>query len=410
MEPGQSERAPGSTPSASPTASLVDVVEKGGRLYVTVELPGVSAGEIDIRISEGLLDICAEREALASWLSHNQEARAGGIVGCSRQLADTLRLLCEAATTDANVLLCGETGTGKELFARTLHEWSSRARGSFVAVDCTVLTETLAGSLLFGHEKGSFTGADRACAGLIRQAHCGTLFLDEVGELTPALQKAFLRVLQERRFRPIGSPAEVDSDFRLVAATNRDLQRSAARGQFREDLLYRLQSYRIELPVLRSRTEDIPPLAEYHVERLCRRHGFPTKQMTPEFTRTLVLYPWPGNVRELISALEQALFAAQQETTLFPKHLPQHIRIQVARSALEARGGGNPAEPSGLSAAEPLPRLHDLRSTISARAEKRYLAGLVLHAGSDVDRACRLSGLSRSRLYSLLKKHHITLH
>lgn len=410
MDPELSKRAPLPTPSGPPSAKLVDVVEEGGRLYVTVELPGVSAGEIDIRISDSLLDICAERESLAAWLSHNEDHHTGVIVGCSRPLTDTLRMLYEAAASDANVLLCGETGTGKELFARALHEKSARARGSFVAVDCTVLPETLADSLLFGHEKNFFAGADITCAGLIRQARCGTLFLDEVGELSPTLQKAFLRVLQERRFRPTDGHAEVDSDFRLVAATNRDLQRSVARGHFREDLLYRLQSCRIELPALRRRTDDIPPLTDYHVERLCRRYGFPAKQMTPEFIRTLVLYPWPGNVRELISSLEQAVLAAPLEETLFPKHLPQHIRIQVARSALESRRGGGSGTPTGAPAAGCWPRLHDLRSWVFDLAEKQYLAGLVQLTGPDVSQGCRLSGLSRSRLYTLLKKHRITLH
>jgi two-component system NtrC family response regulator len=410
MEPELSKRAPLATSLGPSTVKLVDVVEEGGRLYVTVEFPGGSAGEVDIRLLDGLLDICAEREALPAWLSHNDDHHSGVIVGCSRPLTDSLTRLHDAAADDANVLLCGETGTGKELFARVLHEKSARARGNFVAVDCTVLPETLAGSLLFGHDKGSFAGADRTCARLVRQAHCGTLFLDEVGELSPTLQQALLRILQERRFRPIGGHAEAVSDFRLVAATNRDLQRSVARGLFHEDLLSSLQPCRIELPALRHRIDDIPLLADYHVERLCRRYGFPAKQMTPEFIRALVLYPWPGNVRELISALEQALLAAPLVVTLFARHLPQHIRIQVARSALEAQRGGGSGKLSGAPAAGCLPRLHDLRSVVFDLAEKQYLASLVQLAGPDVSQACRLSGLSRSRLYTLLKKHSITLH
>jgi len=362
-----------------------------------------------VRISEDLLNICAEGKSLDPWLCHCCKDGSGAIVGRSRQLRDCLRLLVEAAATEANVLLCGETGTGKELLARALHEKSARAQGNFVTVDCTALSEILVCSLLFGHEKGSFTGAGKSCEGLVRQAHCGTLFLDEVGELSPTLQKAFLQHLQERRSRPIGSPNEVYSDFRLVATTNCDLQRRVARGRFRQDLLYRLQACRIELPTLRSRSEDIQPLADYHLDRLCRRHGFTAKQMTPEFIRILALYPWPGNVRELISSLEQALIAAQFERILFPKHLPQHIRIQVARSSFEDRRSKT-LQPAIRPTDGPLPRLHELRSEVYALAEQLYLASLVRHARQDVRRACRLSGLSRSRLYSLLKKHRISLH
>ncbi len=408
MGPKRPVPTPVSDPSGLKPSSRVDVVERGGRLYVNVELPGVSADEIDVRISDVLLNICAEREMLDSVVSHHTDDLFGDIIGNSKKLSDCLTLLLEAATTDASILLYGETGTGKELFARAIHKNSPRAQGNFVAVDCTVLPETIVGSILFGHEKGSFTGADKTCEGLIRQAHCGTLFLDEVGELSPTLQKSFLRVLQERRFRPIGNNAEVESDFRLIAATNRDLQQSVAQGQFRKDLFYRLQSYLIKLPPLRDRTDDIKILASYHVDRLCQRHGFCPKQLTPEFIRTLSLYPWPGNIRELINSLEQALFMAQQEKTLFAKNLPQHIRIQAAKAALKSRSISD-APPSKYTS-ENLPCLQDFRTGVFRLAEKQYLASLVRQAGQNVRQACQLSGLSRSRLYSLLKKHQIALH
>ncbi len=389
------------------TSSLVDVVEEEGRLYVTVELPGVSASEIDVRISDGLLDICSVREARTARSGSRRPDPFEEIVGSSQPLLACIGALREAAATDASVLLCGETGTGKELFARAIHKHSSRAQGNFVAVDCTVLPETIVGSLLFGHEKGSFTGADQSCAGLIRQAHCGTLFLDEVGELSPTLQKAFLRVLQEHRFRPIGHHAEVESDFRLVAATNRDLEQSVTSGQFRQDLLYRLRSYLIALPPLRNRSEDIQALARYHIDRLCTRHGFTTKRLSPEFHRTLELYPWPGNVRELINTLEQALFMARHEPTLFAKHLPQALRIQVAKASLAASHATCDQQ---TASAEELPCLQDFRSHVFHQAEQQYLAALAHHAGQNVHQACQLAGLSRSRLYSLLKKHRIVLH
>lgn len=390
----------------------IEIVEKEGRIYyVNVELPGVSVAEIDVRISEGLLNLCTDREAFTAGVCHKTDQLFGEIVGTSQQLSACLKSLEEASSTDASVLLCGETGTGKELFARAVHRYSARAQGNFVAVDCTVLPESIVSSLLFGHEKGSFSGADKTFEGLIRQAHRGTLFLDEVGDLSPTLQKAFLRVLQEHQFRPIGNHFEVESDFRLVAATNRDLLQSVAHGQFRRDLFYRLHCSLIELPPLRSRTDDIQPLAVYYVDRLCQSHGFCAKQLTPDFIMSLCAYPWPGNVRELINTLEQTLFMAKQERTLFARHLPQHIRVQVARSVFTSRHLIDSSKSSRpVDEQRSLPPLQDFRSGVFSMAEKYYLASLVQHAGQNVSQACQLSGLSRSRLYSLLKKHRISLH
>jgi two-component system NtrC family response regulator len=167
------------------------------------------------------------------------------------------------------------------LFAQAIHRNSPRADRNFVVVDCAALPETLAESLLFGHEKGSFTGAEKTQEGMISQAHGGTLFLDEVGELPLSLQKTFLRVLQERRFRPLGSAREVESDFRLVAATNRNLEEMAARHQFRSDLLFRLRSFAIDLPPLRERTEDIKEIARTQLDRLCECYGLPSKGFSP---------------------------------------------------------------------------------------------------------------------------------
>ena len=181
--------------------------------------------------------------------------KRAGIVGESQPIMESLELVSQAAGGDSNVLLTGETGTGKELFARAIHENSHRSRGNLVVVDCTALPDNLVESLLFGHEKGSFTGADRTMAGLIPQADGGTLFLDEIGELPINLQKSLLRVLQERRFRPVGSQVEKDVDFRLVAATNRNLDEMVRQKLFRHDLLFRLRAFVIELPPLRDRLE-----------------------------------------------------------------------------------------------------------------------------------------------------------
>jgi len=331
--------------------------------------------------------------------------KRNNIIGTSASLKACLDQVAQSAESDANVFITGETGTGKELFARAVHENSRRSKENFVIVDCTSLPETLVESLLFGHEKGSFTGAEKAQDGLVRQAHKGTLFLDEVGELPLSLQKAFLRVLQEHRFRPLGSNREVESDFRLVAATNRDLDEMVKEGKFRSDLLFRLRSFIIELPPLRERREDIKDLTRYHIDKFCERYGLPSKGFSPEFLDTLCSYSWPGNVREFVNTIDRTLATARCEQTLFPKHLPSQIRVQVAQSSLEA------ASPEDVAAGKPvqrLPKLQEFRDTIYAQAEKQYLQDLMEISGKDIPEACRISGLSQSRLYALLKKYSIS--
>lgn len=328
------------------------------------------------------------------------------IIGGSPELGACLDLLAQAAATDANVLISGETGTGKELFARAIHRNSSRAEGAFVVVDCATLPETLVESVLFGHEKGSFTGAEKAQEGLIRQAGGGTLFLDEVGELPFSTQKAFLRVLQEHRFRPVGSRREIESDFRLIAATNRNLDQMAQDIQFREDLLFRLKTFVIEVPPLRERTEDIKELARYHIDRFCERNGLTPKGFSPEFIDTLKAYHWPGNVRELVNALDRAVTAAHFEATLFPKHLPLDIRIRKARAVVVHKGPVENAAETGLMPGT-LPRIQDFREMAYVQAEKHYLEDLMTLCEGNVKEACRIAGISQSRLYALLQKYNI---
>jgi two-component system NtrC family response regulator len=325
------------------------------------------------------------------------------IIGNSPKLKACLDLVAQAAGSDANVLVTGETGSGKELFARAVHDNSARAGKDFVVVDCAALPETLIEGLLFGHEKGVFTGADHAREGLIRQAHGGTLFLDEVGELPVTLQRAFLRVLQERRFRPLGSQREVESDFRLVAATNRNLDKMVQEGRFREDLLFRLRSFTIDLPPLRERPEDIKELARFFMDRFCDRYGQPHKGCAPEFLKTLSSYTWPGNVREFVNAMERAVIESRSESILFPQHLPVEIRAQVARASVERE---TPAEVEAPAPTVFLPPLQEFRESVYNQAERQYLRDLMTIANHNMAEACRLSGLSQSRLYALLKKLH----
>lgn len=323
------------------------------------------------------------------------------IIGASPPINSCLEQVTQAAGCDASVLLTGETGSGKELFARAIHENCPRAVKAFVIVDCAALPQTLVESLLFGHEKGAFTGADQTRIGFVAQADKGTLFLDEVGELPLAVQKAFLRVLQERRFRPVGSQREAGSDFRLIAATNRDLAAMTRAGTFREDLLYRLRSFVIDLPPLRQRQEDIRHLARNHIDRLCERYRLPVKGFSPDFLRMLTRYPWPGNVRELFNALERTVAAAGTEAILFPKHLPTQIRVHVTRAAVSNHVVEHPPAPL---LPESFPKFHDFRESICNQAEKQYFKDLLAVARENMAEACRISGLSQSRLYAVLKK------
>jgi len=359
----------------------------------------------DVKLAvERALQYREKKQAAGRSLALDRE----GIVGKSALLKPCLDLLAKASGSEANVLLSGETGTGKELFAWAIHRNSARAHRNFVVVDCAALPETLLESTLFGHVRGAFTGADRARDGLIKQADEGTLFLDEVGELSFSIQKAFLRVLQERRFRPVGGSQEVRSDFRLIAATNRNLEEKAKKGEFREDLLFRLRTLNIDMPPLRELKEDLRGLVIHYTAKLCDQYNLPMKGFSSDFFAVLLAYDWPGNVRELIQALEKAIVSAQDAPTLFPVHLPQHIRIHLARRSVD-RKGAKPAPGEPSARVNDLPSLAVAREAGLAEMEKEYLVRLTQETGKDISKACQISGLSRSRFYALLKKYNISI-
>lgn len=330
--------------------------------------------------------------------------RTKGIIGSSKHISGCLDHLANAASSDINVLITGETGTGKELFARAIHENSNRSHKNFVVVDCTALPETLVESILFGHKKGTFTGADTSRNGLIEHAHGGTLFLDEIGDLSEPVQKTFLRVLQEHSYRPLGSNTESTSDFRLISATNRNLDTMAESGRFRTDLLYRLRSLEIHLPPLRERPQDTRDLALHYMNKICGRYNVGTKGFSPEFFEAISMYPWPGNVRELIHALERAISISRDEHTLFPLHLSKEIRTHHTCSSISAP----PSGPDSFAANPPLPAKpfptlkHYVEST-----EKEYLSKLMAFTHGNIKEACRISGLSRTRFYERIKKYHL---
>lgn len=317
------------------------------------------------------------------------------IIGNSSKLSSCLDQLASAAASDLSVLLTGETGTGKELFAQALHENSDRSKNRFVVVDCASLPDTLIESTLFGHVKGAFTGADRAQEGLIQHANKGTLFLDEVGELPLAIQKTFLRVLQERKFRPVGGADEIHSNFRLVAATNRNLQQMVADGTFRSDLLFRLQAMTIHLPPLKERLEDIRELVTYFLGKLCERYDQETKGIGPDLIEALTNHDWPGNVRELYQTVEQIFAETIGIPTLFSFHLPQTLRVSLARATVQQSDKNN--KKSGYS----LPPWKKYKTN----TEQYYWENLMQLSGHNIQKACEISGLSRARIYQLLDKY-----
>ncbi|MBN2140766.1 MAG: sigma-54-dependent Fis family transcriptional regulator [Desulfovibrionaceae bacterium] len=334
--------------------------------------------------------------------------KRSGIVGECRLMLECLERIGQASQTQSSVLITGETGTGKELFARAIHDNSDRRDKAFVVVDCAALPENLAESILFGHEKGSFTSADRKFEGLIKLADNGTLFLDEVGELPLSVQKTFLRVLQTRAFRPVGGAHEVGSDFRLVAATNKDLEDMVEAGGFRRDLLFRLRTVTVSLPSLRDRGRDVRKLFQHFLGKYCRLMDLPMKRVSSEYLDGLMAYDWPGNVRELINCVESSLSTAGRDMILFQKHLPMDIRIKLARSALQEGPGHNPEDPAPDFGGNGFPMLKDYRTEVLARVEERYLRELMSRASGRVGEACAMSGLSRARLYALMKRHGVS--
>lgn len=328
-----------------------------------------------------------------------------GIIGESSKFLMCITLMAHAAKSEGNVLISGETGTGKELFAKAIHLNSSRRARPFVVVDCATMPQTLAESILFGHIKGSFTGADTDRVGLIKEADGGTIFLDEVGELPISMQKTFLRVLQERRFRPVGSKKEVKSNFRLVSATNRDLGAEVEAGRFRKDLLFRLRTFVIDLPALRERVKDIRDIANYHVAKFCRRAGQKPKAISKEVFEILYQYDWPGNVRELVNTVESALALEPSCPTLYPKHLPECIRTHTIAQESQAQSNMPKGQCSLVDLSGELPTMKEYRRRAIEAAEKQYLDELVGRTNDDIDKACNISGLKRARLYELMKKY-----
>jgi transcriptional regulator with PAS, ATPase and Fis domain len=283
----------------------------------------------------------------------------------------------KAAASDATVLLTGESGTGKEVIAQQIHRWSPRAQEPMVAVDCSALAENLLESELFGHERGAFTGADRRRPGRFELAHRGTLFLDEIGELAPALQVKLLRALQERTFERVGGREPIAVDVRVIAATNRDLAAAVRDGRFREDLFYRLDVIRLQLPPLRERRDDVVPLARAFLQSLARRQGR-VLELLPAAEQRLAAYGWPGNVRELRNAIERAAVLCEGGA-ITADDLPQEV----------------------IATAPPATGFH---AEVEACRRRLLLEALQKCSGNRT-RAAELLGLQRTYLVRLLRQY-----
>lgn len=370
-----------------------------------------------------VLQFRTEKNASNPKLAHHN------IVGNSKPVLRCMDQAAKAAESSVGVLFLGETGTGKELFARAVHDNSDRHTRPFVVVDCATIPANLVETTLFGYERGAFTSADRSHIGLVAKADGGTLFLDEVGELPLAVQKAFLRVIQEHTFRPVGGTEELRSDFRLVAATNRDLEALVQAGRFRQDLLYRLQGFVIELPSLRQRGDDLKKLARYYLNKLAADFGIPPKDVSDDFINALYAYSWPGNIRELFNVMDQVFTSNVEASEFLPIHLPVRLRITAAQASVNKSQNDRPVfrviagsasksrQHDGFKKFSPpvytssfpehIPSLKDYREESIAKAESTYLKQMLTHVEGDMKRAAKLSGLSASRLYALLKKYGI---
>jgi transcriptional regulator with GAF, ATPase, and Fis domain len=331
----------------------------------------------------------AQLEAQVATLTRELESRTGQrrVAGLSKAWKDVLAHATRVAQTETTVLLIGESGTGKEVVARFIHHASRRSRGPFVAINCAALPDQLLESELFGHERGAFTGAVAAKPGRIEQAAGGVLFLDEVGEMAPTVQAKLLRVLEEREFMRLGSTRVLRADSRVIAATNRDLQSAIERGEFREDLYYRLRVFEIALPPLRERHDDILPLAEAFLTEIGESVGRPAAGIAADAREQLLAYPWPGNVRELRNAIERAVILADGGH-IRSEHLPVRPSRPAAAAADEPGTGPLPA--AGISL-EALERSLVMRALVQARHNKT--------------RAARLLGLTRAQLYSRIEKY-----
>ena len=359
--------------------SAVDCIRSGAFDYLEKPFDDVHRVRSTVRQAVERKRLVARNRELEAEL--RERVAPSELVGGSAVMRRLARTIQGLRRNESHVLLRGESGTGKELVARAIHAASPRAQGPFAPVDCGALPESIIESELFGHERGAFTGATAATAGLFRMAHGGTLFLDEIGEIPPSVQAKLLRALQEKEVRPVGGASAVPVDIRVICATHRDLERMVAEGRFRQDLFYRLDVVRIEIPPLRDRRDDIPLLVHHFLRKYRGAHS-PVEGIEDEALQLLVEAEWPGNVRELENAIESALALARGP------------RIGAA----DLPGGRRGAPRSASPVARDVP-------LSLASYERLALERVLAETGGDAPEAARRLGLGRSTLYRKLAKH-----
>jgi len=362
--------------------SAVEAMKRGAYSYLTKPF---DPRDLLLQIDRALENrrLTSEVRRLKDLLSERYDF--SNIVAKSEKMKKVLEAVTQVAPIDSTVYIHGESGTGKELIAKAIHLASERKDKPFVAINCAAIPETLLESKLFGHEKGAFTGAVRSTKGLFAQAHEGTIFLDEIGDMSLPLQAKVLRVLQERQFYPVGSEKLMEVDVRVIVATNKDLADQVKQGLFREDLFYRIHVIPILLPPLRERKEDIPLLADHFLSKFSRQMKKEIKGLSPSALQRLMLHDWPGNVRELENTIEYAIAMAQREVVTEEYILQTN---QLTGSSL----------PSG-----PLKSLKEARDEY----EKSYLIHLLEVCKGNVSQAAKMAGKYRADFYDLLKKHDL---
>jgi two-component system, NtrC family, response regulator PilR len=375
------------------TDTAVEALRLGAADYVH-KSPG-AANEVRLRVRKEMERRQLQRENVLLKRALQTAHSFSNIIGRSEPMLAVFQLIETIAPTSSTVLITGESGTGKELVARAIHFHSLRKDKPFVAVNCGALSETLLDSELFGHMRGAFTGADTNKKGLIEVAEKGTIFLDEIGEMSPLVQVKLLRVLQERRFRRLGGTEEVEADIRVIAATNRDLSKMVAAGEFREDLFYRINVIPMRLPALRERVEDIPFLAEHFVTRFAEQMGKGINGISGDALACLKAYPWPGNIRELENAVERAV-ALERTPKILAESLPEQVR-ETAPIQLPVNVQPGEGFPEGGI---------DLEQHVQ-HIEREYIAEALRRAGGVKVKAAELLGMSFRSFRYYMKKYNL---
>jgi two-component system, NtrC family, response regulator PilR len=374
------------------TDTAVEALRLGAADYVH-KSPS-AANELRLRVRKELERKSLQRENVLLKRALQSSHKFSNIIGRCDPMLAVFQLVETIAPTGSTVLISGESGTGKELVARAIHFNSLRKERPFVALNCGALSETLLDSELFGHMRGAFTGADTNKKGLIEVAEKGTVFLDEIGEMSPLVQIKLLRVLQERKYRRLGGTEEVEADIRVIAATNRDLSKMVAAGDFREDLFYRINVIPIRLPPLRERVEDIPLLADHFVVRFATQMGKTVHSISGTALACLKAYAWPGNIRELENAIERAV-ALERTPSILVDSLPEQLR------------GAQPAASAGSAPAESFPdEGFDLEQHVQ-HIEREYIAEALRRAGGVKVKAAELLGMSFRSFRYYMKKYDL---